>query len=251
MEVTEGHLLGNAVRYDQPRQGYRTGIEPVLLAAAVPARSDDVVLEAGTGAGAGLLCLAHRIPGVIGLGVERLPEMADLAARNFAANGRDRLSAHCSDITRPEDEAAKQGWSGRFYDHAMANPPWHSDRGTLPEDPIRRAAKMARHEEIASWIQVLSRRLRHRGSLTVILPAAALPAANAAMAAAGCGGGLLFPLWPRLGEASGMFILQARKGSRSTFRLLPGLALHDIGASAYTQAAQAVLRGGAALMLSP
>ena len=38
METTEGHLLGGRVRYAQPRAGFRSGIEPVLLASFVPAR---------------------------------------------------------------------------------------------------------------------------------------------------------------------------------------------------------------------
>ena len=54
MEVTQGHLLGGRVRYAQPRSGFRSGIEPVLLAAAVPARPGERVLEAGSGAGAAL-----------------------------------------------------------------------------------------------------------------------------------------------------------------------------------------------------
>ena len=60
MDTTEGTLLGGRVRYAQPARGYRTGIEPVLLAAAVPAVPGQAVLEAGTGAGAALLCLAAR-----------------------------------------------------------------------------------------------------------------------------------------------------------------------------------------------
>ncbi|HJS85951.1 MAG TPA: SAM-dependent methyltransferase, partial [Acetobacteraceae bacterium] len=61
MDVTGGTLLGGRVRYAQPAEGFRSGIEPVLLAAAVPARPGECVLEGGSGAGAGLLCLAARI----------------------------------------------------------------------------------------------------------------------------------------------------------------------------------------------
>ncbi|HLB98700.1 MAG TPA: SAM-dependent methyltransferase, partial [Acetobacteraceae bacterium] len=61
MKLTEGHLLGGRVRYAQPREGFRSGIEPVMLAAAVPARTGERVLEAGSGAGAALLCLAARV----------------------------------------------------------------------------------------------------------------------------------------------------------------------------------------------
>ncbi|MCX7381847.1 MAG: SAM-dependent methyltransferase, partial [Alphaproteobacteria bacterium] len=63
------HLLGGRVVHSQPELGHRTGVEPVLLAAFVPARPGERVLEGGSGAGAGLLCLAARVA-VSGLGVE-------------------------------------------------------------------------------------------------------------------------------------------------------------------------------------
>src|ERR1700744_871787 len=85
--TTNGHLLGGRILYRQPARGFRSGIEPVLLAAAVPAQPGEHVLEAGSGAGAALLCLAVRVPGVRLTGVEMQPEMAELAAANAAANG--------------------------------------------------------------------------------------------------------------------------------------------------------------------
>ena len=65
--------------HEQPKLGHRTGIEPVLLAAFVPARAGDSVLEGGTGSGAGLLCLTVRVADLRAVGVERDPEMAVLA----------------------------------------------------------------------------------------------------------------------------------------------------------------------------
>jgi len=99
---TTGSLLAGRVVYSQPRRGFRSGIEPVLLAAAVPARAQERVIEAGCGAGAGLLCLAARLPGIGGLGIERDPALAALAARNIAANGwaaRLSVAAPSSTIT--------------------------------------------------------------------------------------------------------------------------------------------------------
>ncbi|MBL4768768.1 MAG: methyltransferase, partial [Rhodobacteraceae bacterium] len=45
----------------QPRKGYRAGIDPMLLAASVPAHAGQSVLELGCGAGAAILCLATRV----------------------------------------------------------------------------------------------------------------------------------------------------------------------------------------------
>jgi tRNA1Val (adenine37-N6)-methyltransferase len=249
LEVTQGHLLGGAVRYDQPRQGYRTGIEPVVMAAAVPAEPGQAVLEGGTGAGAGLLCLAHRVTGLVGWGVEIMPEMCRLAKANLAANGHGGLGVSCSDVRRAEDEVPRPEWANALFDHVMANPPWHDDAGTAPSEPLRRAAKMSRKGELAGWINALSRRLRPRGSVTLIVPSAATPAALAALMASDCGGARLLPLWPRTGQPSRIVILQARLGDRGDFRLLPGLVLHRDGESRYTDAAEAILRGGARLAL--
>jgi tRNA1(Val) A37 N6-methylase TrmN6 len=59
----------------------------------------------------------------------------------------------------------------------------------------------------------------------------------------------VFPLWPRQGAQAKRVILQARKGSRAAFSLLPGLILHRDDGS-WTSEADAVLRRGSALALS-
>lgn len=48
----------------QPKKGYRAATDPVLLAAACPARPGERVLDLGCGAGAAALCLATRVPGL-------------------------------------------------------------------------------------------------------------------------------------------------------------------------------------------
>src|ERR1700749_1851765 len=122
METTQGHLLGGRVSYRQPASGFRSGIEPILLAASIPARAGEHVLEAGTGAGAALLCLTARVPGVYATGVEMDAEMANLAAANAETNGFSGIG-----IVRERIESAVLP---RLFDHAIANPPYHQ-----PGDP--------------------------------------------------------------------------------------------------------------------
>jgi tRNA1Val (adenine37-N6)-methyltransferase len=238
METTAGTLLDGRVRYMQPQTGYRTGIEPVLLAASVAAKPGDVVLEAGTGAGAGLLCLVARVPGVVGFGVERDPALAALAEANLAANGFVGQSIVAADLlTLPP---------GVAVDHAMANPPWHLADSTATADGQRDAAKRGRPGLIAAWAQALARRLRHRGSLTLIVPARAMAESLAALDYAGCGSPQVLPLWPRAGVEARIVLIQGIRGGRGGARMLPGLVLHA-GDQGYSAAAQAILRGGGAL----
>jgi tRNA1(Val) A37 N6-methylase TrmN6 len=238
MDMTEGHLLDGRVRYAQPRDGFRSGIEPVLLAATVPARPGERVLEAGSGAGAAMLCLAARVAGVSGVGVERDPALAALAARNAADNGWADLRFVAADLGGlPE--------LGRF-DHAFANPPYHAAGGTSSADAARDAARRAPPALFATWAAAMGRLLRPRGTLTWIVTAAVLPACVAAMGAAGCAPSAVLPLWPAAGREAKLVLLRGVRGGRGGFRVLPGVVLHA-ASGGFTPAAEAVLRRGDAL----
>ena len=239
-DQTDGHLLDGRVRYAQPRRGFRSGIEPVLLAAAVPARPGSRVLEGGSGAGAALLCLAARVPGVHGLGIEQDPALVALARQNAAANGWPDLRFMAADIASlPALDA---------FDHACANPPYHSDAGTPSPDASRRAAKRAAVGLLAVWATALARPLRPRGTLSFILSAASLAEAMTAFAAAGCAPTSLLPLWAKPRQPAKLLLLRGIKGSRAPLRVLPGLVLHAPDGT-FTAEIDAILRGGAALDL--
>ncbi|MDD2705988.1 MAG: SAM-dependent methyltransferase, partial [Acidocella sp.] len=92
-EVSTGALLDGLLIYKQLRTGHRSGFEPVLLAACLPAKAGEIVLEAGTGAGAALLCLGARVPGVHGIGVEREAALTRLANENFKINQLNNFMA--------------------------------------------------------------------------------------------------------------------------------------------------------------
>ena len=81
-DLTEDSLLGGRVRLRQPQVGLRAGHDAVLLAAAVPARPGERVLELGCGSGAAFLCLAARVPDLDIVAVEREPALAALARDN-------------------------------------------------------------------------------------------------------------------------------------------------------------------------
>lgn len=236
MDVTAGTLLGGAVRYAQPRDGYRTGIEPVLLAAAVPARAGELVIEAGTGAGAGLLCLTRRVPGARGYGVELDGGMAALARENAAANGLCQVTIATGDVTVVALPQAE---------HAMANPPWHRPASTASPLPRRRLAKQEQAHGVEAWIAALAGAVAGGGSLTLILPAGLVSRSIEAFERAGFGGASRLALLPKAGREAKLVLLQAWHGRRGEGGQ-GSFVLHGED-GAYTAAAEAVLRHGAAL----
>jgi tRNA1(Val) A37 N6-methylase TrmN6 len=235
---THGHLLAGRVSYAQPAEGFRSGLEPVLLAAAIPARPGARILEGGSGAGATLLCLAARVPGIAATGLERDPLLVGFARHNAATNSFSALRFVAGDITALPA-------LGEF-EHACANPPYHAGDGTPSPNPSRRAAKHGGAGLMSTWAAALAMSLRRWGTLTFILAAARMPEALAAFDAAGCTPVGALPLWPRPGVSAKLLLLRGVKGSRAPFRVLPGLVLHTPGGR-FTEEVDAILRGGAAL----
>jgi tRNA1(Val) A37 N6-methylase TrmN6 len=234
-------LLGGRVQLAQPTQGYRAAIDPVLLAASVPARDGDTVLELGCGAGAALFCLAARLPSIELVGVEADEATAALARENAVANGvADRVHVACADIA-----AAPAGPFARV----LLNPPY-LEAGAHDPSPEPRKAKAHAHadgDDLARWITVARTRLVHRGTLSLIHRADRLAAILAALDPQ-FGDVRVLPLWPRREVAAKRVLVQAALGSRAPSSLLPGLVLHEPD-GAYTEAARAVLWDGAALSL--
>ena len=119
-ELTCDAFLDGRLRLWQPRRGYRAATDPVLLAAFVPARPGERVLELGCGAGTAALCLAARVAGLELHGLELQPAYAELARRNAAENGL--RARRC---TRATCAARRPRCGALVFDHVLANPPFH------------------------------------------------------------------------------------------------------------------------------
>ncbi|MGI4745277.1 MAG: tRNA1(Val) (adenine(37)-N6)-methyltransferase [Janthinobacterium lividum] len=242
--TTHGTLLGGRVSYRQFRDGYRTGIEPVLLAATVQARLGARVIEAGCGAGAGLLCLASRVPGVSGTGIEQDPATAALARCNLDENGLADWPVLVAAVEDPAIPMLVEAMPR--FDHAIANPPWHRNNASMSPSPRRDLARRAPEGALAGWTASLVRLLRDGGTLTMILPAALHAKAAASMTECGLGTIRLLPLWPLAGRPARIVLVQGTVGGHGDGVVLPGLVLHRPGGG-YTEAAEAILRSGDAL----
>jgi tRNA1Val (adenine37-N6)-methyltransferase len=227
-------FLDGRVKVAQPENGFRSGLDAVMLAAAVPAGAGQAGLELGAGAGTASLCLLARVAGLLVTGVEIDPALAALAARNAAANGADCKFVAADIFALPPDLK-------RDFDQVFANPPFHGEGQASPD--LARAAALMDGGKLADWLKLGLQRTVSGGFFTAILRADRL---NEALAALPERGVCVFPLWPKAGETPKRVIVQARKSSHAPFVLLPGMVLHNSDGS-YTLAAEAILRHGRAL----
>jgi tRNA1(Val) A37 N6-methylase TrmN6 len=239
---SEDLLLGGRLRLRQPTSGYRVAIDPVFLAAAVPAGPRDAVLDVGCGVGAAALCLAARVPGCRVTGIEVQRALVRLAGDNVMLN---ELSAQVSVMQGDLLNLPPRLAPGAF-DHVMANPPFlEAGSASAPPDPGKATANVEGAANLAAWVRVALAMVRAKGSLTFIHRADRLDALLALLAGK-AGEITLYPLWPGGGKPAKRVIIRARKQIASPTRLLAGLVLHEEDGR-FTAAADAVLRGAAGL----
>lgn len=243
--TTDDAFLGGRLQITQPAKGYRAGVDPVLLAAAVAARPGQSVLELGCGVGTALLCLMARVQGLDVAGVESDPEMVELARGNLERNGFMGEVFECDISTLPGS------LKDRSFDYVIANPPFFDRaRGSGADDPGREAGR-GEAAPLGVWADVAIRRLKPGGILTFILRAERLPVFLAGMDGR-VADIVALPLVARTGRPAKLVLASARKGAGGDFRLLSPFVLHVGGrhlkdGDSYSETASAILRDGAPL----
>ncbi|MGB3147777.1 MAG: methyltransferase [Paracoccaceae bacterium] len=244
-DLTIDGFLGGRLMVAQPRYGYRAATDPVLLAAATPARSGQSVLELGCGVGVASLCLLHRLPDLAVTGLERQADYAELAQQNSRRNNLP-LTVLTGDLGNAPPSLRRES-----FDHVIANPPYfRAGGGTAAQDPGRESAQRE-ETPLGIWVDAALRRLKPGGWLTMIHLAERLPDLLVASHDR-AGSAEILPVAAREGRAASRIILRLRKGGKAPARLLPPLVLHDgshhrVDGDDFTALARAVLRDGAAL----
>lgn len=256
--VTDDTFLGDALAIFQPAEGYRAGLDAVLLAAACGAKEGQNarVLDVGAGVGVAGLCVARRVPDAHVTLVEREPVLADLARRNIDRNGfQDRARVVELDVAAggavvhralvespPERPSVLPG----AFTHVIANPPYFAHgHGTAPSARLKATSHQMAGGELDAWFRFIATAASKDGTATMIHRAEALGVLLDGLGQR-FGALCVLPLHPRTGDPAHRVIVQGRKGSRAPLVLLPGIALHGDG-HAFVEPIDAVLRGGAAL----
>ncbi|MCW9035735.1 MAG: methyltransferase [Rhodospirillales bacterium] len=246
IETTEDSLLGGTVHFSQPKEGYRTAIDPVLLAASVEAKTGETVLDLGSGAGAASMCLMQRVKGVSVTGIELQPHFVKISKHNADAN---QFAEYFQVI---EGDFMTLNHSENF-NHVITNPPFFEEgRGTISPNRSKALAHIEESGVLADWLAFAVKMTKHKGSVTIIQRADRLDEILTHLWGV-LGELVVYPLWPGPVDKEGAkgakrVIVRGRKGLATPLRLAPGLILHNENGS-YTERAEAILRHGTALHL--
>lgn len=232
-------LLNGRVRLLQPQNGYRVAIDPVLLAAFVPAAKNQRVCELGAGTGAAILSLNARVMGLSGALLEPDDTLRDLAEANVI----DNAAPFAVKNGRVEDSGDDFPLDTQAYDHVFCNPPYYADGFDVSPHDTKNAAH-GEQTPLEAWIKCARRALKPNGTLTCILPPARMAEWLAALDVFGAIE--ILPVTPKAGQAAKRVLIRAVLGRKTPLALLPPFVLHNDDGS-FSDAANAVLRDAKAL----
>ncbi|HEX9446567.1 MAG TPA: methyltransferase, partial [Dongiaceae bacterium] len=237
-------FLGGRLSLRQPAEGYRAAIDPVLLAASVPAAAGARFVDLGCGVGTAGLCLLARVPGISCIGLDLQQMLVSLALENAAANGlADRYQALCGSILAEPSLVDLRG-----ADEAIANPPYlPRGEASISAHPVKALANVESDAVLADWVAAAASIVRPGGAVTFIHRADRLPELLSLMHDK-LGSLIVLPIQPKAGQPASRVIVRGRKGKRAPAKLLAPLILHE-ASGAYTAEAELVLRGAGSLQL--
>jgi tRNA1Val (adenine37-N6)-methyltransferase len=220
-EITRDTLLRGRVKLFQPRHGFRSSLDPVLLA-GFSRPPFGRFLDIGCASGALSFLLLAQDEAARGIGVEIQPRLAALAVQGAAENGyADRMSVVTGDVR------AKGVVENQAFDLVAINPPFRPV-GAGVISPVSEKA-MANHEvtlTLSEWLDVAGAALRSDGRLVTIYPFDRWEDLRSGLAARGFGVRRSRLVLPRAGDAPNRILLEARRGQAEAQTDSP-LAVHD------------------------
>jgi tRNA1Val (adenine37-N6)-methyltransferase len=221
-EVTHDTLLRGRVKLIQPARGFRSSLDPVLLAAFV-APPYGHFLDVGCGTGAVSFLLLARDPAATGVAVEVQPRLAALAEEGAAANGFSRR------LAVRLDDASRMISSHERFDLIATNPPFQPlGRGNLPPDEERSIAHHEVRLTLEQWLSLAAALLAPEGRLAAIFPAERLSELEAGVASRALALRRVRLVCSQAGEPPRRALIEASRAAGEVHRE-PPLVTHEDG----------------------
>jgi len=169
IEIRENERIDDlqykGLRLIQKKDGFRFGVDAVLLANFTDVKKGDSVVDLGTGTGIIPVLLAGKTLAKTIVGLEIQPDIAEMAERSVELNNlQDRVKVVCGDI-----KEAIGNFGPSSFNVVVTNPPYMNKGGGLVNPSDTKA--ISRHEimcTIEDIVSVSSRLVVPGGQLSMV-----------------------------------------------------------------------------------
>ena len=240
--LTTDTFFDGRIRVSQHRSGYRFSVDAILLSHYVRPRSNDVILDLGTGCGIIPVILGHYYPDITIYGVELQEELAALAVRNVDDNGMaGRIAIFHQDLLALGRDRIPEP-----VHTIVCNPPYRkAQSGRLNRDSQRAIARHELNLTLQDVIEAARRLLDISGRFVTIYAAQRATELLSKMHLSGIEPKRLRMVHSYRHSEAPLMLVEGIRGGRSGITIDPPLVLYrDDGC--YTDEVEKMFRGGAA-----
>ena len=242
MKTSANYFLDNKVYVEQPKVGYRSGIDAVLLAMSVGENQENkTVLDMGCGIGAVSLCIAlnNRKSKIIAMDIQE--SLINMFKKNKEDNNLDNISMQNVDMFASEFFQNNPD----FYnscDIIVSNPPFFPDDKSIKSpNTIKGIAHNEGKNNLKQWIKFAHISLKNKGYFHLIHHAARIDEILEHMQNR-FGEVSIIPIYSKLSKNAIRVLIRAKKNVKTPSKILPPLVLQD-ETGTYTSRTDKILKG--------
>ncbi len=214
---TVDKFLGGRVLLSQSKEGLRATSDAVLLAAAVPIKQNETLLDVGAGNGIVGLCINTRKNCLI-TALEYQKNLIPIIQKNAQLN-------HVKiEVIQHNLFDSKDTLKGRLFQHIVTNPPFYDNTGKGRQNTEQKLAYQAEFH-LKKWIDYCLKHLKSWGTFTMIHRPEMLGEILSALETK-LGAIEIFPIQTKLNHPATRMIIRGILGSKTKLKLHPPLVMH-------------------------
>ena len=237
MEYSVDKFLGDKVLLKQSKKGLRATSDSVLVAALVPVKNGESVLDVGAGNGVIGCCLNARVPCQI-TAIETQPDLCSLIQENADLN-KTKMEVIQQDIFSKYDLL-----KGKLFHHVVTNPPFYEISKNTRQNPEQRKAYV-QNFDLKKWMEYCLKHLRAKGTFNLIhrpeMLGQILPVLEKKL-----GNIEIFPIISKEGEPAKRILIRGILNKKGCSTLHSPLIMHT-KENKRTELAEKILRFGGAI----
>ena len=245
METTKDKFLGGRLLINQPKIGYKSGVDAVLLASMVNfglTNSVKKVLDIGTGVGVAGLCVASRLPNVNVYGLEKQEDIYNLAVQN----SKDNILNNSSYIPFLGNILSYN--FNETFDAIIMNPPYYTNKDNMHPTETKNIGNIESDATIKDFISFAFKNLKNLHNLYIIHRSERLKEVLDTLSSKHWGNIELYPVYSYVNNPAKRFIIKAKKLGKNITTLNYGIVMHNEDSS-YTYHAKNILEQGKSFII--
>lgn len=210
--------------------GHRSGLDALLIAAALPTDAKGVVVDLGSGSGVAGMAAACANEDLTAILVEKNKLMVGLAKQTLELDKNQELAPRLkileADIMLSGLARESQGLTTRLADFVIMNPPYNHEGQRPSPDKNKAEAHVMGVSGLDSWMRTAAAILKPGGTMIMIYRTEKLGEVIASSTGR-FGNVSIIPVHSRENEVAKRLIFKMKKGSRGPLKVLPCLIVHD------------------------